>query len=249
MFKISLNLCFLLLLSSTVSAQIDSKQIKSKVKAKVETTITANTIANTSILSVEDTIKGLKEALMQGVGFSVGKLGVIDGFLNDPNLKILLPSDAKRAEERLRKLGLDDEIDRAIMAMNRGAENAVATSTEILKQAILNLTIQNALNIVMGEQDAATQYLKKSCLDTLTSKMKPVVTESLNQVGATKYWSAVVKPYNLLSKQKINPDLSAHVTEKALEGLFSLIAAEELRIRKDPGARSSEILQNIFGSH
>jgi len=246
MSKISLTFCIFMLSSFIVTAQLpNSKQIQSRIKKKV---VTAVSNGQTNSSSIDETTRGLKEALVQGVGVSVTKLGAVDGFFRDSLLKILLPPDARKAESRLRQLGLGSEVDRALLAMNRGAETAVSTSAEIFKQAIFKLTIQDAVSILKGNPDAATQFLRRTCMNSLTEKMKPIVRQALNQVEATKYWSDLVKPYNMISKQKINPDLTAYVTEKAMDGLFTLIAKEELRIRKDPVARTTEVLQRVFGS-
>jgi hypothetical protein len=236
-----------MLLGSFSMAQLPNlKKVKSSVKKQVQTTIASSNPISTD--ATAETASGLKEALQQGVRFSVEKLGTVDGFFKDSLLKILLPPDARKAESRLRQLGLGNEVDRALLAMNRGAEQAVSTSTDIFVQAIRQMTIQDAVGILRGNQDAATQYLIRTCRESLTRNMKPIVQQALNQVEATRYWGDVVRPYNRFSQQKINPDLTDYVTGKAMDGLFNRIAAEEKRIRQDPKARTTELLQKVFGS-
>lgn len=247
MIKSMLSSFCLIFLTVISSAQLPNvKKIKSSVKNQVQSTITSTNLGSSD--SNSEIASGLKEALQHGVRFSVEKLGVIDGFYKDSLLKILLPPDARNVESRLRQFGLGSEVDRALLAMNRGAEKAVSTSTEIFTQAIRQMTIQDAVGILRGNQDAATQYLNRMCRQTLTKNMKPLVQQALNQVEATRYWGDVVRPYNRFSKQKINPDLTDYVTEKALDGLFSRIAAEEKQIRQDPMSRTTELLQKVFGS-
>jgi hypothetical protein len=243
---LSTSFC-LIVLVALCNAQLPSlKKIKSTVEQQIESTTVKNLGMNDN--SNSEISSGLKEALQQGVRFSVEKLGAVDGFFKDSLLKILLPPDARKAESRLRQLGLGNEVDRALLAMNRGAEKAVSTSTDVFTQAIRQLNIQDAVGILRGNQDAATQYLIRTCRESLTRSMKPIVQQALNQVEATRYWDDVVRPYNRFSQQKINPDLTDYVTDKALDGLFNRIAAEEQRIRLNPVARTTELLQKVFGS-
>lgn len=247
MIKLLASISSLILFLGDSMAQLPNvNKIKSSVKKQVQTTIATTNLG--SVDSNSEISSGLKEALQQGVRFSVEKLGVVDGFFKDSMLKILLPPDARKVESRLRQFGLGSEMDRALLAMNRGAEKAVSTSTEIFTQAIRQMTIQDAVGILRGNQDAATQYLNRTCRESLTRNMKPIVQQALNQVEATRYWGDVVRPYNRISQQKINPDLTDYVTEKALDGLFNRIAAEEKRIRLDPMARTTELLQKVFGN-
>ena len=141
-------------------------------------------------------------------------------------------------------------MDDAILSINRGAEDACKTAAPIFGKAIKEMSIQDAIGILKGNDSSATIYLKQKTTTALTSAFKPVIQESLNKVGATKYWSDVFGTYNSLPTtfKKINPDLSAFVTERALSGVFHYVALEEQKIRKDPVARVTDLLKKVFGS-
>lgn len=192
---------------------------------------------------------GLKQALEVGTNTSAERLNAKDGFLGNMAIKILFPPEAKKAENTLRSLGLNQLCDNVITSLNRAAENAAAEAKPIFISAIKQMTIADATNILLGKQnDAATQYFKRVTNAQLTEKFKPVIQSSLGKVGATKYWSDVVSRYNQIPLvTDINPDLTAYVTQKAIEGLFVQIAQEELNIRQNFSARSTSLLQKVFG--
>ncbi|HET9057019.1 MAG TPA: DUF4197 domain-containing protein [Chitinophagaceae bacterium] len=200
--------------------------------------------------SVSEVAQGLKEALTVGAQNSATKLSVTDGFFRDAVIKILLPPEAQKVEKTLRSLGFNKLVDDAILSINRGAEDASKTAAPIFVKAIKEMTIQDAVGILKGHDSSATIYLKDKTTASLTNSFKPVIQESLNKVGATKYWSDVFSTYNSLPTtfKKVNPDLSAYVTERALSGLFYYVALEEQKIRKDPLARVTDILKKVFGS-
>ncbi|KAA8485502.1 uncharacterized protein DUF4197 [Arcticibacter tournemirensis] len=192
---------------------------------------------------------GLKQALEVGTNTSAERLNAKDGFLGNMAIKILFPPEAKKAENTLRSLGLNQLCDNVITSLNRAAENAAAEAKPIFISAIKQMTIADATNILLGKQnDAATQYFKRVTNAQLTEKFKPVIQSSLGKVGATKYWGDVVSRYNQIPLvTDINPDLTAYVTQKAIEGLFVQIAQEELNIRQNFSARSTSLLQKVFG--
>jgi hypothetical protein len=191
---------------------------------------------------------GIKEALMKGTGESVTIVSVIDGYFGNPEIKIPFPPDAKVVESKLRAVGLSNQVDKAILSINRAAEDAAKEAKPIFVAAVKGMSIQDAIGIVRGQDNAATQYLKKTTTLELTSKFQPVIKNSLDRVDATKYWQELFTTYNKIPfVQKMNPDLTAYATEKAIEGLFVMIAKEELKIRKDPLARTSELLKKVFG--
>lgn len=196
--------------------------------------------------SAKEAAAGLKEALSLGVEKGTTKLSLADGFLTDAAVKILMPPEAKKVEESLRRMGLEKQVDEAITSMNRAAEDAAKSATPIFLNAIKSMSIQDAISIVGGQNDAATQYLKGNTSQALTEAFRPVIEKSLGKTGATKYWNSLFNTYNKLSREKINPDLSAYVTEKALSGIFIKIAEEEDNIRKNPTARASELLKKVF---
>ncbi len=199
-------------------------------------------------LSNADIVSGLKEALAVGAQNSANRLSALDGFFKDAAIKILLPAEAQKVESTLRNIGLGSLVDKAILSVNRAAEDAASSAAPIFVNAVKTMSIQDALGILKGGDFAATSYLKTKTTAALTEAFRPVIENSLSKVGATKYWGDVFNAYNKVATNKINPDLSAYVTGKALEGIFYEVGLEEQKIRKDPVARTTEILKNVFGS-
>ena len=168
-------------------------------------------------------------------------------FFGNAAVKILFPPQAKTAEKTLRDLGLGKLCDDVILSLNRAAEDAAKQAEPIFLDAIKQMTLQDVTHILLGGQDAATQYFKQATTAQLTLVFKPVINASLNKVGATKYYGDAAKEYNKIPfGGKINPDISDYVTQKAIDGLFYQIALEELNIRKNIGARTSPLLQKVF---
>ena len=191
---------------------------------------------------------GIKEALINGITKGVAEVSQLDGYFGNPKIKIPIPPEAQKVETQLRNMGLGSEIDKAILSINRAAEDAAIEAKPIFVAAIRSLTFEDAINIVTGEQDAATKYLERTTTNPLTEKFEPIIEASLEKVNATKYWEDVISTYNKIPLvQDLNPDLTSYVTQKALEGLFHMIAKEELAIRQDPVARTSAILKKVFG--
>ena len=201
-----------------------------------------------SVLSNDEIISGLKEALKVGTEKGANKLSAVDGFFKDAAIKILMPAEAQKAEKTLRNMGLGRQVDNAILSMNRAAEDAAKSASPIFINAIKGMSFQDALGIMRGGDNAATNYLKDKTTISLTEAFRPVIENSLAKVGATKHWNTVFTTYNKLSADKVNPDLSAYVTEKALAGIFFQVAQEEQKIRKDPMARTSDILKKVFSN-
>jgi hypothetical protein len=201
-------------------------------------------------LTQQEVSAGLKEALIQGISKGADKAAQTDGFFKNDMIRILLPEDARRVEATLRQMGLGSEVDRALLAINRGAEKAAVEAKPIFINAIRQLTIQDAFNILKGDPDAATQYLRKTTESQLKTLFQPNIQESLNQVGATKYYGDIANAYNAipLTNRKIDPDLNAYVTEKAIDGLFLLIAQEEKNIRENPLERTSALMRRVFAA-
>ncbi len=189
----------------------------------------------------------LKQALQQGTSKSTSQLSALNGFFGNAAVKILFPPQAQKAEKTLRKLGLGKLCDQAILSMNRAAEDAAQQAEPIFLDAIRHMTLQDVTNILLGSQDAATQYFKRTTTAQLTVTFMPIVKSSTDKVGATKYYGDVANEYNKLPfVSKISPDINAYVTQKAIDGLFYEIALEELNIRKNIGARSTPLLQKVF---
>jgi Protein of unknown function (DUF4197) len=192
---------------------------------------------------------GIKEALNQGVVNAVLNLGKTDGFFGSALYKMLLPPEFAKAEKVLRNAGLGKEVDKAILAMNRGAEEAVLLSKPIFVSAIKGMTLTDALTIVRGSDRAATDYFQKKTTDSLKVIFTPSVKTSLDKTEATKYYADIVNTYNKLptSFKKLNPDLTSYVVEKSMAALFDQIAQQESLIRRDPAAQTSALLQKVFG--
>jgi len=244
-----LTLCFL---SFSVHAQGLSGLIKNATKKDSSGKTSIDKIlgksGGKSVLSNEEIINGLKEALKVGTEKGANKVSAVDGFFKDAAIKILMPAEAQKAEKTLRNLGLGKQVDNAILSMNRAAEDAAKSAAPIFINAIKGMSFQDALAILKGSDNAATNYLKDKTTLSLTEAFRPVIESSLAKVGATKHWNTVFTTYNKLSADKVNPDLSAYVTEKALTGIFLQVAQEEERIRRDPMARTSDILKKVFSN-
>lgn len=199
-------------------------------------------------LSSAEIASGLKQALEVGAQNSANQLSSLDGFFKNAAIKILLPAEAQKVEKTLRDLGMGSLVDKAILSVNRAAEDAAKSAAPIFIDAIKTMTIQDAVGILKGGDFAATDYLKSKTTSALTAAFKPVIESSLTKVNATKYWSDVFTNYNRFATNKINPDLSAFVTGKAIDGIFYQVSLEEQKIRKDPVARVTDLLKKVFGS-
>lgn len=197
-------------------------------------------------LSNDEIANGLKEALNVGTINASKQLSSVDGFFKNAAIKILMPQEAKKAEKKLRSLGMGKLVDDAILAMNRAAEDAAKDAAPVFINAVKQMSIQDAFGILRGGDFAATNYLKDKTTTALTESFRPVIENSLKKVDATKYWNTVFTTYNKFSTDKVNPDLSAYVTEKSLAGIFHQVSLEEQKIRKDPLARTSDILKKVF---
>jgi hypothetical protein len=199
-------------------------------------------------LTTAEVSEGLKEALIKGISNGSDLASQLDGYFKNPEIKIPFPPDVKKVEDRLRQLGLGGEVDKFVMTLNRGAEDAAKEAKPIFIAAIKQMTIDDAWAILRGEPDAATQFLKRTTSAQLKEKFSPVIQASLNKVNATKYYGELVSRYNSIPLvQKVNPDLNDYATDLAMQGLFTMIAKEEKSIRQDPVARTTELLKRVFG--
>ena len=211
-------------------------------------------------LSNEEIVSGLKEALNQGARVASDKLGVTDGFLADQAVKILLPSDAVNMIEKAYAVPGAEAILKPYLAsvvekMNRGAEKAATKAAPIFASAITSMSINDAMNILKGDDTAATGYLRKSTYKPLSDAFSPEINTAMNEVGAATAWNALFTEYNsyvnpftsaTLGLQTINPDLGDYATGKALNGLFLKVAGEEKEIRNDPAKRVSDLMKKVF---
>ena len=193
--------------------------------------------------------QGIKEALLKGVTSAVLNLNKTDGFFGSEFYKMLLPPDAVKAEKTLRSIGMGAQVDKAILSINRGAEDAVAFAKPIFIEAIKEMTLTDALNIIKGTNNAATNYFKEKTKQKLITAFTPSVKTSLDKVDATKYYADIVTTYNKIPTTftKVDPNLTGFVVGKAVDALFDQVAKEEANIRANPLARTSDILKKVFG--
>jgi hypothetical protein len=205
------------------------------------------TEGGTSKPTAQEVATGLKEALKQGVSKGTDQASQVDGFFKNSLLKILMPPEMEKVDQKLRSLGMNKLMDDFVLSLNRGAEEASKEAKPIFVNAITSMTINDAWNILKGSNDAATVYLKQATQSQLYTAFKPVIESSLQKVNATKYYKDIIDTYNRIpTVQKVNPDLSDYVTNKGIDGLFVLIKQEEANIRTNPAARATEILKKIF---
>jgi len=200
-------------------------------------------------LSSKDTASGLKEALTRGAEAAVGQLGKTDGFMGDERVRIPLPESARAAEKMMRTLGMKKQADELIATMNRAAEMAVVEAKPILVNAVKTMNITDARTILSGGGDAATQYFKRTTSQALAAKFLPIVKQSTAKVDlAAQYnqYAGQAAKFGLLDQN--DADLDRYVTQKAMDGLFLMIAEQEKAIRKDPVGTGSNLLQKVFGA-
>lgn len=217
------------------------------LKKKLSTQSTPNAHLGEGLPNSE-IINGLKEALKVGMNNATASASKVDGFYKNPLIKIPFPKEVSEAEKTMRNIGMDKEVDKFVKTLNRAAEDAAKSAAPIFLNSILKMNIDDGLGILRGGNDAATQYLKNTSNAALIAAFQPIVKNSLDKVNITKYWKPLMTNYNKLPfVNKINPDLNSYVTNKAIDGLFKLIASEELKIRKDPAQRINDLLQSVFG--
>lgn len=191
--------------------------------------------------------QGLKAALEKGTIQGVSELAKTGGYLNNNLYKIHFPKNAQKVENNLRNIGLDEQIDRLVVLLNKAAENAVTEAKPIFVSAIKQMTFMDVKNILFGADTAATSYLKRKTAAELQQRFEPHISESLDQVNATKYWAEIMTQYNKIPfVDKVETDLSAYVTKRAIDGLFLKIAEEEKLIRENPQERTTELLRRVF---
>ncbi|UOK42354.1 MULTISPECIES: DUF4197 domain-containing protein [Flavobacterium] len=190
---------------------------------------------------------GLKEALNKGIDKQVVKLTAADGFYKNEMVKILLPEELKKVDKTLRDIGMSKLADEGLKVMNRAAEDAVKEATPIFVNAVKGMSFTDARNILLGNDRSATTYLETSTSTALYAKFNPVIKQSFAKVGADKVWTTIITKYNSVPLvKKVNPDLTDYTTNKAMEGVFKMIAVEEKDIRNNLTARSTDLLKKVF---
>lgn len=198
-------------------------------------------ISNTEIAA------GLREALDMGIDRQVTKLTQEDGFFRNELVRIGLPPELQKVDKTLRDVGLSSLADEGLKVLNRAAEDAVKEATPIFVNAVKEITFNDARNILLGDNTAATAYLNNRTSTELYSKFNPVIQNSLDRVGANQVWNNIINRYNALPlTSDVNPDLADYVTGEALDGVFTMIAIEEQQIRNNIGARTTQLLQRVF---
>ncbi|MCW9013468.1 MAG: DUF4197 domain-containing protein [Gammaproteobacteria bacterium] len=241
--------CFLLLalISFSQLSQAGWRDYLNDLKESVK----EETVNNShSSLSEDVIVDGLKQALNQGVDKAIKQLGKENGFLGDAAVKIPMPETLKKVEKGLRKLGQQKTADRFVNTMNRAAEQAVPKTTDIFISALKNMSLTDAINILNGKDDAATQYFRRTSAAHLHDAIHPVVKQATNAVGVTESYKKMIKKAGFMAKyiDKDSLDIDRYVTDKAIDGLFIKIADEEKRIRQQPLARTTDLLKDVFGS-
>lgn len=245
-----------ILIAAIAVTSVSCTQLANIAQQIPAVTSTSNTITNS------DNIAGLKNSLSVGIGNAVGLLGKENGFFNDSQLKINMPTEAQTIIDNIKLVpGGQDLVDKAVLSLNRSAEDAVNEATPIFKNAITSMSITDATGILFGAQNAATEYLRKTTYDQLKAAFAPKVKASLDKplvagISTTTAWSNLTSGYNkvagsvagkIAGLNTVNVDIENYVTEKALDALFVKIAAEEKSIRTDPTARVNDILKKVFG--
>ena len=199
------------------------------------------------VLNNTDIASGLREALDMGIEKQVAKLTKADGFYRNELVKIILPAELQKVDKGLRDIGLGNLADEGLKVLNRAAEDAVKEATPIFVNAVKEITFTDARNILLGKDDAATQFLTNKTQTSLYAKFQPVINKSFAKVGADQIWTNLINRYNAIPfTSKVNPDLTDYVTAEALKGVYKMIAVEEKEIRNSVGARSTDLLKRVF---
>lgn len=205
--------------------------------------------APTNSLTNDEVISGLKEALSVGIKNSVSLTSVMDGFLGNVEIRLPFPPDAIKVREKALSLGLSGQVEKFETTLNRAAEEATKEAMPIFIDAIKSMSVQDGFTILKGGNGAATTFLKNQTSAKLVSAFAPKVKEATSKVKLTEYWNPIITKYNALTMgEKLNPDLDAYITQKAIDGLFLMVAKEEDKIRLDPAARITDLLSKVFGS-
>lgn len=226
-----------------------TSQDLTKVAKTVGNEVLNGSTGTSKPLTNDEVINGLRNALTVGTNNSTSLASKLDGYYKNPALFIPFPPEAIKVKEKMDALGFKDQTDKFVLTLNRAAEEAAKEAAPVFINAIKAMTIGDGFAILNGKDNAATQYLKDKTSAELKVKFRPVVQRAIDKVELTKYWNPIITQYNKIPLvEKQNPDLTAYVTDRAMQGLFKLIADEEYKIRKNPAARVNDILKRVFGS-
>lgn len=235
-----------------ITISIANAQSGTKPKLKIPKTIsnTIGSVTNQSgSLSENEIISGLKEALTRSSGNASSMLHALDGFNKNNLIRIPFPPECRIVATKLREMGMGKKVDEFETTLNRAAEKAAKDAAPIFANAITSMTIVDAKNILTGTDTAATSYLRRSTFSSLYSAFNPTVAQALNTTFATSKWKEITSIYNKIPfVKKVDTDLPRYTTNRALQGLFVVVADEEKKIRKDPAAQVSDLLKKVFGS-
>ncbi len=199
-------------------------------------------------LTSTEIANGLKQALEIGISNGSAKASAVDGYFRNPLLKIVFPPEAQKVATTLRQIGFTKQVDQFELSLNRAAEDAAKRAKPVFVKAITSMSIQDAIGILRGDSTAATRYLRQSSGRQLVAEFTPIVDSTLRKNNATRYYTDLVTIYNRLPLvQPVNPSLTEYATNRAVDGLFVLIAQEEKKIRENPVARVTDLLKRVFG--
>lgn len=241
--NILLSLCFVSLLFSSCDT------LNSIAKNTVDVLNDSSTGSGAYTPSSLDMGNALKGALEVGITKGASRLSTNNGYFGNSLLKIVMPPEAKKVDKTLRDLGMGKLVDDAILSFNRGAEKAAKEAAPIFIKSIKQMSFSDARTILLsGNKKSATEFLRRTTYSSLNTAFTPVIERSLKSVNATKYWGTVITKYNQIPLvERVNPNLTAYVTERALDGLFTMVEKEEAKIRDDISSRTTDILRKVFG--
>jgi len=200
-------------------------------------------------LSNTEASGGLKAALIQGATKAVSQLSAADGFFGNPEVKIPLPDSLNKAEKAMRMFGMGKQADELVLKMNRAAEAAVPEAKTLLVDSVKKMSLADAKVILTGGDDAATQYFKKTTSEPMAAKFLPIVKKATENVQLAQQYNKFAEmgsKFGLVKKDQVN--LEQYVTQKALDGVYLMMAKEEVAIRQDPVGQTSNLLKKVFGA-
>ncbi len=236
--------------STTTTTPPPQQQSDGGIFGKILKAVTNSSAGTAGSLTSSDIASGLREALTVGISKGSNQASALDGYFKNPLLKIVFPPEAQKVASTLRQLGLNKQVDQFELSLNRAAEDAAKKAKPVFIKAITSMSIQDAVGILRGQKDAATQYLRRTSGQQLISEFTPIIDSTLKKNNATRYYADLVNTYNKVPfvQKKVNPNLTEYATGKAVDGLFILVAQEEQKIRENPAARVTDILKRVFGS-
>ena len=244
-----LKIIFVLFISSSISS---CDVLNEAANQALEGVNTNSSNTEEPGLSNSEVISGLREALNIGIENSVKSTSVIDGFLNNQEIRLPFPPDAQKVKDKAIEFGLDGQVEKFETTLNRAAEEASKEALNIFVNAIKNMTLEDGFAILNGGNGAATKFLKNQTNSELEEAFLPKVKDAISKVKLTEYWNPIITKYNTYAKfkglEEINPNLDLFVTQKAIDGLFVMVEKEEDKIRLDPLARVTDLLTKVFGS-